>query len=550
MPLALAITMSHAFSPGPSLAVGQVASCFSRPGDEFLLHDMGLDPEFMDAQPAKVLKKEAFYDPAQLVPALDSIRAVDGDKLLQGVLNRLDGLAKSPDLVLLILEASAEVDLALKLCARLADALPRAERLLWDWGGVLSPGQNDQAAASGVRVLSGHDGDLSSWLNRDIPRAMMTDYRKLDLRAYFSPSPVLAFETGSDWGACLEQAHELGALGLVMGPDPATPAYLEELGRQFRGETPAIAVCCRLDEFEAGFDWQALAQSGLALIEWSGPGHGGKKQVAALLRGAAKAGIWNHLRLEQAHGVDEFALKNPNLVHSCQSGRDGLQASGDNGLPAFPGRALWRHLRLPQHLLLYSARYGARRVSRWRVGPGKGQHWEVGQGLEYHYQAPDEIAPKLFEHICRLVESGGAVAVGWVRHNLRRAYVIAYAMEQGALVGVSSLKHPREEFIARLKKLTGLDLSGYVERGYTSVRPQYRGLGIGTKLLEGETAIARQRGRRLYAILSEDNIGAQQMAIRNNTVKTVTFYSDKAGKDMAVWLPQWVLEMDKPKGAA
>jgi len=123
-----------------------------------------------------------------------------------------------------------------------------------------------------------------------------------------------------------------------------------------------------------------------------------------------------------------------------------------------------------------------------------------------------------------------------VRRNLRRAFLIAYALEGEIVAGNSSLKHPRPEYIAAVSERTGFDLSGCLERGYTSVRPEYRGLGIGTRLLGGLTR--RTGGRRLFSIIAEDNAATQAIARRNRTRRLVTFFSEKAGKSVGLWMPE------------
>jgi len=123
-----------------------------------------------------------------------------------------------------------------------------------------------------------------------------------------------------------------------------------------------------------------------------------------------------------------------------------------------------------------------------------------------------------------------------VKYNLERAFLIAYATEFAVIIGNSSLKHPRKEYTQSLFHKTGLDFSGYLERGYTSVRPEYRGLGVGTKLLEGLTK--RIGDKKLYSIITEDNLATQKIAIRNKTRKLTTFYSEKIGKKVGVWVPE------------
>jgi GNAT superfamily N-acetyltransferase len=113
-------------------------------------------------------------------------------------------------------------------------------------------------------------------------------------------------------------------------------------------------------------------------------------------------------------------------------------------------------------------------------------------------------------------------------------------MEHGVIVGNSSLKRPRAEYVEAVNRQSGLDLGNYLERGYTSVRPEYRGMGIGAKLLEGLTE--RVGDIKLFSIISSDNVAAQKMALRNRTRQVATFYSKKLGKEVGVWMPEWMIE--------
>lgn len=155
--------------------------------------------------------------------------------------------------------------------------------------------------------------------------------------------------------------------------------------------------------------------------------------------------------------------------------------------------------------------------------------------ITYSFTSPDQLPENLFEEVCRLVEAGGGVNPEKVRYNLQRAFLIACAKKEGELVGTSSLKHPRPEYVQRIKDKLGLDIQGFLERGYTSILPGYRGLGIGTDLLGGLTS--RARGYGIYSLIREDDRETQTIALRNNTVKVATFYSELTGKDLGLWMP-------------
>ncbi|MDA3917866.1 MAG: hypothetical protein PF690_12970 [Deltaproteobacteria bacterium] len=160
--------------------------------------------------------------------------------------------------------------------------------------------------------------------------------------------------------------------------------------------------------------------------------------------------------------------------------------------------------------------------------------------ITFYYKKPYDLPGGYLDEICKLVEAGGSVKTQFVRYNLERAYLIAYAMENEFIIGNSSLKHPRKEFIERIKNITGFDFSNFIERGYTSVRPEYRAMGVGTRLLEGLTK--RAGNYKIFSIISEDNKATQKIAIRNNTKKIAVYFSENSSKKMGLWMPEHMIE--------
>ncbi len=157
----------------------------------------------------------------------------------------------------------------------------------------------------------------------------------------------------------------------------------------------------------------------------------------------------------------------------------------------------------------------------------------------FYYKKPKDLPKGYMDEICKLVEAGGSVDTKFVRYNLERAFLIAYAMDDKIIIGNSSLKHPRKEFIDRIKKITGLDFTNFLERGYTSVRPEYRSMGVGAKLLGGLTK--RAENYKIFSIISEDNEATKKIATRNKTRKILSYFSEKTGKKMEVWMPEHMI---------
>jgi len=156
--------------------------------------------------------------------------------------------------------------------------------------------------------------------------------------------------------------------------------------------------------------------------------------------------------------------------------------------------------------------------------------------IDYSFVPPGELPDDVLGEVCDLVEAGGGVDKRWVRYNLERAFLIARAHHRDRLVGVSSLKHPRPEYIERMREKLGIDIEGFVERGYTSIRPEYRGLGLGTRLLAGLTS--RAEGKHfIYSLIREEDLATQTIALRNNTVKVAKFFSELMVKEVGFWMP-------------
>ncbi len=304
-----------------------------------------------------------------------------------------------------------------------------------------------------------------------------------------------------------------------------------------------------------------LQLSRLRLIQWIIPHPEADLDTRPLWQISGQ-GIWNHFMLDPRGISSEpstflsFILSNPNIAHSYELLSPAMTEEKETmpdtvmvlppmvipyrTVAPLPGIPLWQAINNPAHVLLYLVDYTRKMLFPMRIDPETGTSFSLGRDITFYFQKPKALPPGYLDEICKMVEAGGSVSTQWVRYNLERAFLIAYAMENGVIVGNSSLKRPRKPFIDRINKISGMDFTHFLERGYTSVRPEYRALGVGAKLLEGLTS--RAGDHKIFSIIGEDNTATQKIAIRNNTRKVVTYYSEQMGKKAGIWMPESMID--------
>ena len=159
---------------------------------------------------------------------------------------------------------------------------------------------------------------------------------------------------------------------------------------------------------------------------------------------------------------------------------------------------------------------------------------QEGTELCLRFEPPAELGNSLLDEVEALIMQGGAVSPRWVRHNLEQAALVALALAGPRLVGSVTLKHPRPEYVQRLMRQTGLDLADYLERGYTAIHRDYRGMGLGTRLVAGLTRQAL--GRAIYVVIATDNLAAEAITRRCGTRLATRFISPVTGREYGIWL--------------
>ena len=129
-----------------------------------------------------------------------------------------------------------------------------------------------------------------------------------------------------------------------------------------------------------------------------------------------------------------------------------------------------------------------------------------------YFKRPEEIAPETLDQIRDLIREGSGVGTSWVAENLQKAFLIGYAECEGKVVGTSTHKYPKAAYRQKIEAAIGLDLSGYLERGYTAVKDDYRSSGIGGRLIRG--LIDRSPGQKVYVTIRMDNTPPLKMTYK------------------------------------
>ncbi len=462
------------------------------------------------AEAAQVLRSGAFYQPETYLTAWERVRRAgerfEAESWREAAAGGLgQSLPPGPALLVINLEHPEQWPCAVMLAEIAKDLEPQTTVALL---GSCLVSRGGPGGGPWDHLLAGPEG-LCRLLGHEPPTEAAPDFSGLALDEYLSPKP----------------ATELGPL--FSPADPPGPGEL------------------------AG-----LVNAGVDLLRWRLP-EGDNVAPDGLLKGfrrslkaAAAAGLWSHLHLPAEgpwrEGLLHMAGVNPHLVHSWSPprpwpwqpgfGQDLAQPHGGgyDELTPMPGRPLWRALSGVEHLVLYLRHHGLERMRRWWLPPA-GPPYQLGSEVSYHYHRPDDLPAQRLEQIARLILAAGKVGSKWLRHNLEKAYMVGWAQERGVMVGTDTLKRPRQEYLDAIHEQSGYDLSGYAERGYISILPQYRGLGVGSQLIQ--RLVARAGDLQMFVIVGRENKGGEQILRRNQTRLVATYYSRKLDKEMGIWMP-------------
>jgi len=153
--------------------------------------------------------------------------------------------------------------------------------------------------------------------------------------------------------------------------------------------------------------------------------------------------------------------------------------------------------------------------------------------IRYCFTPPDETPVAVLDQICDLVARSGGVGTSWIKENLQIAFLIGYAVHENRVVGTSTHKYPKERYRKKIEAETGLDLSDYLERGYTAVDPEFRNRSIGLKVIQG--LIEKSEGQKIYVTIDMDNPWPLKMTHRVGMVLKARFINERTGHELGIF---------------
>jgi len=156
--------------------------------------------------------------------------------------------------------------------------------------------------------------------------------------------------------------------------------------------------------------------------------------------------------------------------------------------------------------------------------------------IKYFFIKPEEISAVILDQIHDLIQRGGGVGTSHISENLQNAHLIGYATHKDRVVGTSTHKHPKIEYRKKIEDLTGLDLSGFLERGYTTVDTEYRGQAVGGRLIRG--LIKRSKGKKIYVTIRMDNTPPLKMTWKEEMVLAAKFLDKSTNHEIGVFTNQ------------
>ncbi len=154
--------------------------------------------------------------------------------------------------------------------------------------------------------------------------------------------------------------------------------------------------------------------------------------------------------------------------------------------------------------------------------------------MEFYFKKPDEIPPEIMEQIYELIRASGEVGLSWVRDNLRSAFLIGYVMEEGNVIGTMTLKRPLEKYVRKLKEKAGVNLEGYLERGYLAVKPEFQGRKIAGRLVKG--LIDRAEGKKMFVTINMDNKVVIHLTEKNGMKLAGKYTNERTGHEIGVFI--------------
>lgn len=160
---------------------------------------------------------------------------------------------------------------------------------------------------------------------------------------------------------------------------------------------------------------------------------------------------------------------------------------------------------------------------------------QTPEPVTYHFRRPDDVPEAVLDGVRDLVARGGAVGTSWIEEMLHAAFLVGYAETgDGRVVGCEVLKHPKEAYRKKIEAAAGIDLSGYLERGYAAVAEGFRGRGILGTIVRGLREHAA--GRKAYVTTRMDNRPVVRLTEKNGMRLVGRYVNPRTGHEIGVFV--------------
>jgi ribosomal protein S18 acetylase RimI-like enzyme len=162
---------------------------------------------------------------------------------------------------------------------------------------------------------------------------------------------------------------------------------------------------------------------------------------------------------------------------------------------------------------------------------------EISGQIQYRVYPPSAFSGATLDRLVELITSGGESNNRSLITKLRKAHAIAFARVDGLPIGVAVIKRPVASYPVKVFTAAGvpeLAENFQIELGYVMINPQYRGQGVGSKLL----SLFGNHQAPIYSTVRKDNAAMISLLQTAGFTQVGTPYKGESGAELTLWIKQ------------